>query len=102
MKLPGHTNPEMTMRRVDGALTDLQREFQLAHSKPWHLFTQLKPTFASHRKGLDGVLDSLLAVHHALEIVRRSLPGGTSRTSLERLLNGLTKIVAAIRKLPTT
>jgi integrase len=37
MKLLGHTNPEMTMRYVDVALTDLQREFQLARSKPRHL-----------------------------------------------------------------
>jgi site-specific recombinase XerD len=37
MKLLGHVNPEMTMRYVDVALADLQREFQLARSHPRHL-----------------------------------------------------------------
>jgi hypothetical protein len=32
MKLLGHTSPEMTMRYLDVALTDLQREFQRARS----------------------------------------------------------------------
>jgi site-specific recombinase XerD len=34
MKLLGHTDPGMTMRYVDVALTDLQREFQQARSPP--------------------------------------------------------------------
>ncbi len=34
MKLLGHTSPEMTMRYVDVALTDLQREFQRPFSTP--------------------------------------------------------------------
>jgi integrase len=38
MKLLGHTSPEMTMRYLDVALTDLQREFQRARSQPRHLF----------------------------------------------------------------
>src|SRR5207237_10097604 len=37
MKLLGHTSPEMMMRYVDVALTDLQREFQRARSHPRHL-----------------------------------------------------------------
>jgi site-specific recombinase XerD len=37
MKLLGHTSPEMTMRYLDVAFTDLQREFQLARSQPRHL-----------------------------------------------------------------
>ncbi len=37
MRLLGHANPEMTMRYLDVALTDLQREFQLTRSKPGHL-----------------------------------------------------------------
>jgi integrase len=42
MKLLGHTSPRMTMRYVDVTLTDLQREFQLARSKPRHLAPQPK------------------------------------------------------------
>ena len=40
MKLLGHVNPEMTMRYVDVAGTDLQREFHLARSQPRHLAPQ--------------------------------------------------------------
>jgi hypothetical protein len=37
MKLLGHKNPAMTMRYLDVALLDLQREFHLARSQPRHL-----------------------------------------------------------------
>ena len=42
MKLLGHTSPQMTMRYLDVALSDLQREFDLARSKPRHLVPQPK------------------------------------------------------------
>jgi hypothetical protein len=98
MTLLGHTNPEMTMRYVEVALTDLQREFQLARSKPRHLVPQPKATFASQRYGLDGVLDALLAAQHMLEMFRRSLPNGPSRSCFDRLSNRLTKILSVARK----
>ena len=99
MKLLGHTSPEMTMQYLDVALTDLQREFQLARSKPRHLVPQPKAPFAPLRAGLDGVIDSLLAAQHVLEMFRRALPNGTSRRRLDRLSNRLTKIVIEARKL---
>src|SRR5207248_2074392 len=40
MKLLGHTSPEMTMQYLDVTLHDLQREFELARSKPRHLVPQ--------------------------------------------------------------
>src|SRR5213079_856474 len=40
MKLLGHTSPEMTMLYVEVTLHDLQREFELARSKPRHLVPQ--------------------------------------------------------------
>jgi len=98
MKLLGHTNPEMTMRYVDVALTDLQREFQLARSRPRHLVPQPKTPPARIRAGLDGVIDSLLAAQHVLEMFRRTLLGGTLRNCLDRLSNRLTKIVTEARK----
>jgi hypothetical protein len=101
MKLLGHKHPDMTMRYVDVALTDLQREFQLARSKPRHLAPQPKSP-APQRTGLDGLIDSLLATQHALEMFRRSLPNGNARACLDRLSNRLTKILAEIRKLQTT
>jgi integrase len=101
MKLLGHTSPEMTMRYLDVALTDLQREFQLARAKPRHLVPQPKTSPARLRAGLDGVIDSLLAAQRVLEMFRRPLPNGASRCCLDRLSNRLTKIVTEARKLGT-
>jgi integrase len=101
MKLLGHTSPEMTMRYLDVVLTDLQREFELARSKPRHLVPQPKARLVSFRTGLDGVIDSLLAAQHVLEMFRRTLPNGTSRRCLDRLSNRLTKILGEARKLAT-
>src|SRR5437762_9333969 len=98
MKLLGHTSPEMTMRYLDVALTDLQREFQLARAKPRHLAPQPRTPFTP-RAGLDGLIDSLLATQHMLEMFRRTLPNGTSRRRLDRLSNRLTKILSEARKL---
>ena len=100
MKLLGHTSPEMTMRYLDVALTDLQREFQRARSQPRHLVPQPKLPLARLRRGLDGVIDSLLAAQHVLEMFRRALPKGSSRDCLDRLSNRLTKILSEARKLP--
>ena len=101
MKLLGHTSPEMTMLYVEVALVDLQREFQLARSKPRHLAPQPTTSLTILRTGLDGVIDSLLAAQHALEMFRRALPMGAARSCLERLSNRLTKIVTETRKLRT-
>ncbi len=99
MKLLGHTNPEMTMRYVDVALTDLQREFQMARAKPRHLAPQPRSSSPQLRAGLNGLIDSLQASQYALEMFRRSVPNGDKRTRLHRLANRLTKILAQIRKL---
>jgi len=100
MKLLGHTSPEMTMQYLDVALNDLQREFQLARSKPRHLVPPPKAPFAP-RPGLEGVLDSLLAAQQVLEMFRRALPNDTSRRHLDRLSNRLTKIIIEARQLTT-
>ena len=101
MKLLGHTSPEMTMLYLEVTLNDLQREFELAHSKPRHLVPQPRVPSAPLRTGLGGVLDSLLATQHVLEMFRRALPNGTSRRRLDRLSNRLTKILREARKLAT-
>jgi site-specific recombinase XerD len=100
MKLLGHTSSDMTMRYVAVALSDVQREFQQARAKPRHLVPVPKSS-ATTRTGLDGVIDSLRAAHHALEMFRRSLPIGTARSRLDRLSNRLTKIATEARKLRT-
>jgi site-specific recombinase XerD len=101
MKLLGHTSPEMTMLYVEVALVDLQREFQLARSKPRHLAPQPKTSLTILRTGLDGVIDSLLAAQHALEMFRRTLPTNAARSCLDRLSNRLTKITTEARNLGT-
>ena len=101
MKLLGHTSPEMTMLYLKVALTDLQREFQQARSKPRHLVPPPKTSIALVRTGLDGVIHSLQAAQHALEMFRRALPIGPARRCLDRLSNRLTKIAAEVRKLRT-
>ena len=101
MKLLGHTSPDMTMRYVEVALTDLQREFQEARSKPRHLVPQPKTPSSLTRIGLAGVIDSLHAAQHALEMFRRALPVGPARRCLDRLSNRLIKIATEARKLST-
>jgi site-specific recombinase XerD len=102
MKLLGHVDPAMTMRYVDVALTDLEREFQLARSKPRHLAPQPKTSTAPPRAGLDGLIESLIAAQHVMEMFRRSLPDGNARKRLLRLSIRLIKILSEIRKLQTT
>jgi len=91
----------MTMRYVEVALTDLQREFQEARSKPRHLVPQPKTPSSLTRIGLTGVIDSLHAAQHALEMFRRALPVGPARRCLDRLSNRLIKIATEARKLST-
>jgi len=102
MKLLGHVDPAMTMRYVDVALTDLEREFQLARSKPRHLAPQPKTSTAPARAGLDRLIESLIATQHVMEMFRRSLPDGNARQRLLRLSIRLIKILAETRKLQTT
>ena len=99
MKLLGHVNPEMTMRYVDIAGSDLQREFHLARSQPRHLAPQPKTPNFSPRGGLDGVVDSLLFAQHTVEMFCRSLPDSAMKHRLDQLANRLTKILAETRKL---
>ena len=102
MKLLGHVDPAMTLRYVDVALTDLEREFQLARSKPKHLAPQPKTSATPARAGIEGLIDSLIAAQHVMEMFRRSLPNGHARNRLLRLSKRLLKILAEIRKLLTT
>jgi len=101
MKLLGHTCPEMTMRYLDVAMPDLQREFQLARSRPRHLVPQPTAPLTVSRAGIEGVIDSLLAAQHTLEMHRRALSVGAARAQLGRLSNRLSKIVAEARNLRT-
>ena len=101
MKLLGHSSSDMTMKYLDIALPDLQREFHLARSQPRHLAPQPKAVTASARSGINGVLDSFLTIQHVLEMFRRTLPESTTRHSLSRLSNRLSKIFWELRKFNT-
>lgn len=98
MKLLGHTDPAMTMRYVDVALTDLEREFHLARTNPRHLPPQPKTSSLAHT-GLDAIREALVAAQLVLHMFRRSLPSGDLKTRLNRLANRLAKILAQLRKL---
>jgi integrase len=99
MKLLGHVDPEMTMRYVDIALTDLQREFHQARSNPRYLIPQPTASSPQLRAGIDGVIETLIAAQHAIEIFRRPVTKSESRTCLDRLANRLSKILREARKL---
>jgi integrase len=101
MKLLGHLNPEMTMRYVEVALLDVQREFYLARSQPRHLLPapRLPASLSSPQANLASLLDSLHLAQHVLEMFRRALPQGRDRRLLDRLANRLTKIASETRKL---
>src|SRR6516225_383941 len=101
MKLLGHTSPEMTMQYLDVILTDLQREFELAHSKPRHRVPEPKVPSAALRSGFNGVLDSLRTAQHMLEMFGRTLPNTASRRQLRRLSNRLSKFLCEARNLTT-
>ncbi len=90
------------MRYVDLALTDLQREFHQPRAHPKYLVPQPKASSIPLRAGPDGVIDSLLAAQHVLEMFRRPLPKDTSRSCPDRPSNRLTKILTEARKLHTT
>jgi hypothetical protein len=77
----------MTMRYLNVTLTDLKREFQLARSKPRHLMPQPNPSVAALRVGLAGVINALSGAHYVLEMFRRTLPDGPTRSCLDRLSN---------------
>ena len=102
MNLLGHTSPEMTILYTEVVLSDLQREFQQARSKPRHQLPWPKTPSTNIRTGLNGVIDSLQAAHHTLEMFRRTLPSSNARNSIDRLSNRLTKIVTLMRKLRST
>ena len=102
MKMLGHASPEMTMVYLDIALTDLQREFELARSHSLHMAPPPRTPPLSTSQGFSGLVESLLTAQHVVEMYRRTLSDPTARRSLERLVNRLTKILAEVKKLKTT
>jgi integrase len=100
VKLLGHKSPHMTLHYLEITQADLQREYHLARTHPRHMVPS-PPTPAGPPASLDpaGIRDSLQSAQHVMEMFRRTLPQGFSRSLLDRLANRLTKIIAEIRKL---
>jgi hypothetical protein len=101
VKLLGHRSPYMTLHYLEITQSDLQREYHLARAHPRHLVPSPPTTLTTLPTSLDpdGILNSLQSAQHVLEMFRRTLPKGASRSLLDRLTNRLTKIIAEIRKL---
>jgi integrase len=100
MKLLGHKSPHMTLAYLDITQQDLQREFQLARSHPRHLAPSRTVSSASSpRADLAGLIDSLQAAQHVLEMFRRSTADESQRRLLARLARRLVKILDETRKL---
>src|ERR1035438_3753825 len=95
MKLLGHKDPHMTMEYLEITQPDLQREFHLARVHPRHLPPSQTVSSASPpHADLAGLIDSLNAAQHVLEMFRRSLGEDSPRRLLARLARRLAKILA--------
>ncbi len=100
IKLLGHKSPQMTLHYLEITQQDLQREFHLARSHPRHLAPS--PTISpgpAPRPDLSGLIDSLMAAQHVLQIYRRNVTDPSARRLLDRLANRIVKILTQIRKL---
>jgi integrase len=98
MKLLGHKSPNMTMRYIEVSLADVQHEFQLAQLQPRHLVPAPKTLpAASPAASLSGLIYSLEATQHVLDMFRRNLPDDRRRALLDRLANRLTKIKSEVQ-----
>src|SRR5580704_17913401 len=83
MQLLGHKSPHMTLQYLEITQQDLQREFHLARSHPRHLTPSRTLSSPSPpRADLAGLIDSLEAAQHLLEMFRRSLAEDSPRRLL--------------------
>jgi site-specific recombinase XerD len=100
MQLLGHLSPNMTLQYLEITQQDLQREFQLATTHPRHWAPSRTASSASPpRADLAGLIDSLKAAQHVLEMFRRSLAEDFPRRLLARLARRLVKILTDTAKL---
>ena len=88
MKLLGHKTVRMTLRYVQVTQRDLQREFHLARQNAvqLHHIPELSITsFPSAESDLPGILSTLAATRHLLEMYRRQLQNEKTRRKIQRL-----------------
>lgn len=103
MILLGHHSLNMTMRYLEVTQVDLQREYYDARQNmaTRHAIPQLTstPPTAEPTADLHGILQSMIAVHHLVEMFRRQLSDEKSRRTIARLINRLVKITTEFRHL---
>ena len=86
MKLLGHKTVRMTLRYVQVTQRDLQREFHLARQNAVHHIPELSITSCpSAESDLPGILSTLAATRHLLEMYRRQLKDDGASRRLRRL-----------------
>jgi site-specific recombinase XerD len=101
MHLLGHKSITMTLRYVQVTQNDLQREFQRARQNMATLYaiTELPCTRPTLPTGeVTGILKSLTATNHLVEMFRRRLSDETSRRKIARLANRLLKVTTEFRQ----
>jgi hypothetical protein len=93
MKLLGHKTIRMTLRYVQVTQRDLQREFHLARRNAVHVHQVPElsiSTFLSASSDLPGILHTLAAPRHLLEMYRRQLDNESATRTLRRLDSAFT------------
>jgi site-specific recombinase XerD len=105
-ELLGHRDIRMTMVYVAVTQNDLQRQYHRARQalSQLHAMPDLaakESEITATKAGIPGVLQSLAATRHLLEMYRRQLENAKSRRKLERLANRLTKIGTELVQLGT-
>jgi site-specific recombinase XerD len=99
--LLGHTKIEMTLRYVQVSQVDLQREYKSARANLASLY-QLPRSSMSHDQSAHPyvhALESLATAAHFIEMHRRNLDNPRQELTLRRLLNRLTKVASALKRL---
>jgi site-specific recombinase XerD len=104
MKLLGHKTIRMTLRYVQVTQRDLQREFHLARQNAVHVHQVPElsvSTFLSASSDLPGILHTLAAARHLLEMYRRQLKDDRVSRTLRRLDKRLHTVALQLDRLAT-
>jgi site-specific recombinase XerD len=106
MHLLGHNHLNMTLRYVQVTQDDLQHEYHNARKSMLaiHAIPELHRTPSSNEPAADlnGILKSMTAMHHLVEMFRRALTDEQSRRKTARLTKRLVNITTEFRKfIPT-
>ena len=103
MHLLGHKTVTMTLRYVQVTQNDLQREYHSARQNMATLYAipELPSTLPTTEPTADltGILKSLTAMHHLVEMFRRQLSDEKARRKGSRLANRLVKISTEFRQI---